>query len=94
MAPQGMSGGVTAEWRLIAQKANRLTIVSEADLSQPERSRGRNKTAGWSEKRQTIVFLIVVACIIVVVALVGSLALGDPDDDTYQSPAPLYEEPL
>ncbi len=63
-------------------------------MSQPEPLRGQNDTAGWSERRQTVVFLIVVACIIVVVALVGSLALEEPNDEAYQPPAPLYEEPL
>jgi hypothetical protein len=46
-------------------------------LDQQTRERKKTERAGWSEKRQTIVFIVVVVCIIVVIMLVGSLLPGE-----------------
>jgi hypothetical protein len=63
-------------------------------LGQPTDAKGKHSSTGWGERRQTIVFLIVVACIIVVIALVGSLWSEEPDTTDYPVPAPPYDRLL
>jgi hypothetical protein len=49
----------------------------EADLAQQAGRDRKSSDAGWSARKQTIVFVVVVVCVIVVIMLVGSLLPGE-----------------
>ena len=59
-------------------------------LAQPPRSQRRGGDAGWSQRKQTVVFVIVVVCVLLAIALVGSLLRDTPttSDFPVQGPAP------